>query len=248
MEVGDSGQLFSIQSASKPVVYGLALDSRGRDDVLSKVNVEPSGEAFNSIVLDQSTNRPFNPLVNSGAIATTDLIPGASHVDRVKSLLGKLEQYVGHTLHVDHATFISERSAGHRNRTVAHLMLNFGMRSEPGGGDPRALLPAVRRARELQGPLRDGSDARQRWREPGDRGTGDPVRVPQGPAEHHARLRRVRLRRSVGVPRRPPRKELGERRRSCGGAGKVRHRRVLAPARRAGQQRPGRCDVPSAER
>ncbi len=127
VEVGDSAQPFSIQSASKPFVYGLALDSHGRDHVLSKVNVEPSGEAFNSIVLDQSTNRPFNPLVNSGAIATTDLIPGASHVDRIKNLLSKLEQYGGRTLHVDNATFISERSTGHRNRAIAHLMLNFGM-------------------------------------------------------------------------------------------------------------------------
>ena len=73
-EVGDYQQLFTIQSISKPFVFGLALEDHGREQVLAKVSVEPTGEAFNSIVLDEATNRPFNPLVNAGAIATADLI------------------------------------------------------------------------------------------------------------------------------------------------------------------------------
>lgn len=127
VDVGDSDRLFSIQSVSKPFVYGLALDNHGRDGVLAKVNVEPSGEAFNSIVLDESTNRPFNPLVNSGAIATTDLVPGTDYTERIKNLLTMFGNYVGHPVFVDNATFISERTTGHRNRAIAHLMLNFGM-------------------------------------------------------------------------------------------------------------------------
>ena len=127
VDVGDSELPFSIQSISKPFVYGLALDNHGRDRVLSKVNVEPSGEAFNSIVLDESTNRPFNPLVNSGAIATTDLVPGIGYTDRIKNLLTMFSNYVGRPVFVDNATFISERTTGHRNRAIAHLMLNFGM-------------------------------------------------------------------------------------------------------------------------
>ncbi len=127
VEVGDSQHLFSIQSVSKPFVYGLALENHGRDHLLSKVNVEPSGEAFNSIMLDEATNRPFNPLVNSGAIATTDLVPGSNYTERIKNLLAMFENYVGHPVFVDNATFISERTTGHRNRAIAHLMLNFGM-------------------------------------------------------------------------------------------------------------------------
>ena len=76
VEVGDYQQLFSIQSISKPFMFGLALEDHGREDVLGKVSVEPTGEAFNSIVLDEETNRPFNPLVNAGAIATADLVEG----------------------------------------------------------------------------------------------------------------------------------------------------------------------------
>ena len=44
--------MFSIQSISKPFVYALALADRGFDDVLFKVDVEPSGEAFNELSLE----------------------------------------------------------------------------------------------------------------------------------------------------------------------------------------------------
>ena len=51
-EVGDSRQPFTIQSISKPFVYGLALQDHGLPHVLEHVGVEPSGDAFNSISLD----------------------------------------------------------------------------------------------------------------------------------------------------------------------------------------------------
>jgi glutaminase len=65
-EVGETNQLFTIQSISKPFVYGLALEDHGVDSVLARVGVEPSGEAFNAILLDEVSNRPFNPMVNAG--------------------------------------------------------------------------------------------------------------------------------------------------------------------------------------
>src|SRR5258708_37336792 len=46
-EVGDSSQPFTIQSISKPFVYGMALEQHGRTTVLGKVGVEPTGDAFN---------------------------------------------------------------------------------------------------------------------------------------------------------------------------------------------------------
>jgi glutaminase len=66
---GEADHLFTIQSISKPFIYGYALQHYGRDYVLRHVGVEPTGEAFNSIVLDEVANRPFNPMVNAGAIA-----------------------------------------------------------------------------------------------------------------------------------------------------------------------------------
>ena len=59
--VGDADAAFTIQSVSKPFMYGYALQHYGRAAVLKHVGVEPTGEAFNSIVLDEVANRPFNP-------------------------------------------------------------------------------------------------------------------------------------------------------------------------------------------
>jgi glutaminase len=39
-------------------------------------------------------------------------------------------RYVGHDLFIDMPVFLSERTTGHRNRAMAHLMLNFGMIDE----------------------------------------------------------------------------------------------------------------------
>lgn len=126
-DVGDYKQAFTIQSVSKAFTFGLALEDHGREHVLSKVGVEPTGEAFNAIVLDEKFNRPFNPMVNAGAIATADLIKGADFPERVNRMLRMFSRYAGRDVHVDNSVYMSERATGHRNRAIAHLMLNFGM-------------------------------------------------------------------------------------------------------------------------
>jgi glutaminase len=52
------------------------LQDRGRDAVLAKIGVEPSGDAFNAILFDERTKRQFNSMVNTGAIAATSLVRG----------------------------------------------------------------------------------------------------------------------------------------------------------------------------
>lgn len=130
-EVGDSRQPFTIQSISKPFVYGLALEDRGAEAVLARVGVEPSGEAFNSIVFDERSNRPFNPMVNAGAIATTALIDGAGHGERLKRMLGMFARFTGRPAEIDEKVYLSEKSTGHRNRAITYLELNAGMIEEP---------------------------------------------------------------------------------------------------------------------
>ncbi|QYX33545.1 glutaminase A [Sphaerospermopsis torques-reginae ITEP-024] len=126
-EVGDYQQLFTIQSISKVFVYGQALEDHGRDYVLTRVGVEPTGDAFNAIILDEQSKRPYNPMVNAGAIATTSLIKGNGATERLNRLLEMYRRYIGRDVFVDISVFTSERSTGHRNRATAHLMLNFGM-------------------------------------------------------------------------------------------------------------------------
>ncbi|MFM8410457.1 MAG: glutaminase A [Alphaproteobacteria bacterium] len=126
-EVGDSRHPFTIQSISKPFVWGMALEDHEREEVLRRVGVEPTGEAFNSIVLDEATMRPFNPMVNAGAIATSALVRGASPQERVARVLARFGAAAGRELSIDDEVYASELATGHRNRAIAHLMLNFGM-------------------------------------------------------------------------------------------------------------------------
>ena len=58
---GDADHLFTIQSISKPFIYGYALQHYGREYVLRHVGVEPTGEAFNSIVLDEVAQPAVQP-------------------------------------------------------------------------------------------------------------------------------------------------------------------------------------------
>lgn len=130
-QVGDVEQKFTIQSISKVFVYGMALEEHGRERLLQKVGVEPTGDPFNSLIrLDEDSKRPDNPMVNAGAIATTSLIKGNTPTDRLNRMLSMFERYVGHEAFIDVPVFMSERSTGHRNRAIAHLMLNFGMMDE----------------------------------------------------------------------------------------------------------------------
>jgi glutaminase len=127
-EVGDVDPLFTLQSISKAFMYGMALEDHGRSYVATKVGVEPTGDPFNSIIrLDESSKRPDNPMVNAGAIATTSLIKGADPTERLNRMLEMFRRYIGHEVFVDMPVFMSERTTGHRNRAIAHLMRNFGM-------------------------------------------------------------------------------------------------------------------------
>jgi glutaminase len=126
-EAGDFDRPFTIQSISKPFTFGLALEAFGHARVASHVGVEPSGDAFNAINLQQGTNRPHNPMINSGAITVTALLHSRFGDETFEVLLDRLSVAAGRQLFVDEAVFESERRTGHRNRAIAHLLLNFGM-------------------------------------------------------------------------------------------------------------------------
>lgn len=124
-EVGETSQPFTIQSISKPFVYGLALEDSGEDEVLGHVGLEPSGDAFNAISLKADSGRPFNPMINAGAIATAGLVRGDTTEDRTARILEAFGRYAGRDLEIDRAVFESERETGHRNRAISHLLRNF---------------------------------------------------------------------------------------------------------------------------
>jgi glutaminase len=129
---GDDRLAFSIQSCVKPFTYLMACSELGVSTVHQYVGREPSGQAFNSFSLTNDTPPlPFNPMINSGAIAVCNLIGQKdclSSADRFE----RLEQTI-HTLATDggskdvHAgfdntIFMSERDTGFTNYALAHFM------------------------------------------------------------------------------------------------------------------------------
>ncbi|MET0296180.1 MAG: glutaminase A, partial [Microbacterium sp.] len=125
--VGDTEHEFTIQSISKPFVLALALAERGREAVLEKVGVEPSGEPFNAISLEEGTGRPANPMVNAGAIATTALVRGDDVDERMTRIVELLSGFAGRSLWVDEDVYRSESATGDRNRAFGHLLRSHGV-------------------------------------------------------------------------------------------------------------------------
>jgi len=130
-QVGDSREPFTIQSVSKPFVYGLALEDCGLDEVMARVGVEPSGDAFNSISLDPVSGRPLNPMINAGAIATAGMVKGKDVAQRMARVLESFARYLDHPLAMNESVYRSERDTGHRNRAICHMLRNFRMLPDP---------------------------------------------------------------------------------------------------------------------
>ncbi|WP_312940839.1 glutaminase A [Oscillibacter sp.] len=119
---GDWHQEFTIQSISKTLTLIMALQTAGYDKVFSKGGVEPTGDAFNSLVrLETKTAHPLNPMINAGAIATADCCMDSK--DPSGDFLALTQRLCRRdTIHLDKAVFQSEKKAGMRNRSMAYLM------------------------------------------------------------------------------------------------------------------------------
>ncbi len=129
--VGDTDHPFTIQSVSKAFVYCLALELFGRDEVLARVGVEPSGDSFNAIEFDPHTNRPYNPMVNAGAITVAGIIHKIAGADAFELIIDRLSRAAGRRLIMDEDVYRSENETGHRNRAIGHLLRNVGALDGP---------------------------------------------------------------------------------------------------------------------
>jgi len=124
--VGDSEREFTVQSAIKPFVYALALADAGEEAVMAAVGVEPTGEAFDALVLEAQTGRPPNAMVNAGAILTCCLVDGETAHQRKQRIRTGLSGFAGRRLDDDETVSEAEKGAGARNRALAWLMTDHG--------------------------------------------------------------------------------------------------------------------------
>lgn len=243
-QVGDTQQAFTIQSISKVITYGIALEDNGVEAVLKKINVEPSGEAFNSISLEPGTGRPKNPMINAGAIAAMAFVAGDTPELKLKRMLAAYRGYLGHEVSVDEAVYRSEKASGHRNRAIAYLLQNSNIIER----DPDSLLDLYFKQCSLLVNCRDLALMAATL-------ANDGVNPVKG----------VRALKSEFVPKvlsvmsscgmydysgawiyvgRDARQERGRRRDSSGPSRSTRHGGIFAVPRRARKQRARDCRVP----
>lgn len=132
-ECGASRAAFTLMSVSKPFVFALVCAERGVEETRRLIGVNATGAAFNSVeAVERAEGGRTNPMVNSGAIATTSLVPGATPQDRWRWIHDGLSRFAGLDLELDEQTLESALATNFRNRELARLV------AEAGGltGDP----------------------------------------------------------------------------------------------------------------
>lgn len=121
INIGDTTTRFTMQSISKIVSLAAALEVCGFDNVFEKVGMEPSGEAFNSLVeLDLNSNRPFNPMINSGAITVASLLVPEMHFLELTDYCRAL--CLDEDITFNETVYKSEMAHVSRNRAIAYLL------------------------------------------------------------------------------------------------------------------------------
>jgi glutaminase len=125
---GDHTEFFPIQSISKVISLIYALKALGCDEVFSKVGMEPTGDPYNCFIkLETAGEAPFNPFINAGAITVISLLAGKVAFADILTFIG---QIFGEAVAVDNETFLAEKTAGKRNRSMAYLMSSKGVLGE----------------------------------------------------------------------------------------------------------------------
>ena len=121
LSLGDTETRFTIQSISKVINLAVSLKYRGFRYTFSHVMMEPSGDAFNSILkLDTRSNLPFNPMINAGAIQTVSLLADEFSFE---DMLGFAKDFcIDPDITLDEDVYRSESETGDRNRAIAYLL------------------------------------------------------------------------------------------------------------------------------
>ncbi len=125
-QTGDWQQTFSIQSVVKVLTLCMAYSELGTA-LWQRVGMEPSGTPFNSLGhLEHEQGVPRNPFSNAGALVVCDVLMGL-YDDPLAALLGLIRQTSGNPeIDVNPVVAESEKSEGHRNMALAHLMKSLG--------------------------------------------------------------------------------------------------------------------------
>lgn len=127
---GDCEIKFTVQSISKLVTLMLAILDNGEEFVFSKVGMEPSGDPFNSIrkLETSSKKKPYNPMINAGAIAVAAMIKGKDAREKFQRVLDFFKKITeDETLDVNYKIYCGESETGNKNRAMGYFLKNDGI-------------------------------------------------------------------------------------------------------------------------
>ena len=125
--IGDVATRFTLMSVSKPFVLALVCEAIGAEEVRERVGVNATGRPFNSVAaVEHAPGGRTNPMVNSGAIVTTSLVPGDDIETRWQFIVDGLSRFAGRTLVVDESVLQSARATNDRNRSIGRLLHSLG--------------------------------------------------------------------------------------------------------------------------
>ncbi|HEY6271429.1 MAG TPA: glutaminase A [Terriglobales bacterium] len=124
---GDAEYEFAIMSVSKPFVFALVCQMIGAEQARDRLGVNSTGLPFNSLAaIERGADGKTNPMVNSGAIATTSLVPGATLDDRWQFIHEGLSGFAGRTLALNTEVYASASDTNDRNQSIARLLYSYG--------------------------------------------------------------------------------------------------------------------------
>ena len=125
--IGDSDVLFSIMSVSKPFVFALVCASLGAETARQRIGVNATGLPFNSLAaVEHAAEGRTNPMVNSGAIATTALVPGKTFDEKWQVIHDGLSRFAGRTLPLNEEVYESATLTNARNQAISRLLQTVG--------------------------------------------------------------------------------------------------------------------------
>jgi glutaminase len=124
---GDSNHEFTIMSVSKPFVFALVAEHLDTETVREKIGVNATGRAFNSVEgIERGDDGRTNPMVNSGAIATTSLVPGKNLTDKWRLIHEGLSRFAGRELSLNEEVYVSASETNFRNQSLARMLQSYG--------------------------------------------------------------------------------------------------------------------------